>query len=114
MKWIKNKDKELYESLCNKYALEDFEKNQTKLDIYIRDYLLISDREDGKPNDPASRFHLGNGASLHRINFMADTSENSFTKSATFMVNYKYDSNSIEENHEKYSRNNEIIKSKKI
>ena len=114
MKWIKNKDKELYESLCNKYALENFEKNQTKLDIYIRDYLLISDREDGKPNDPVSRFHLGNGASLHRINFMADTSENSLKKGATFMVNYKYDSNSIEENHEKYSRNNEIIKSKKI
>ena len=114
MKWIKNKDKELYESLCNKYALEDFEKNQTKLDIYIKDYLLISDREDGKPNDPVSRFHLGNGASLHRINFLADTSENSLKKGATFMVNYKYDSNSIEENHEKYSRNNEIIKSKKI
>ena len=31
-------------------------------------YLTESNREDGLPNDPVARFHLGNGAILHKIN----------------------------------------------
>ena len=37
-------------------------------------YFLHSDREDGFPNDPVARFHLGNGARLERINLNADIS----------------------------------------
>ena len=37
-------------------------------------YLLYSNREDGFPNDPVARFHLGNGATLARINLNADMS----------------------------------------
>ena len=37
-------------------------------------YLTESTREDGLPNDPVGRFHLGNGAILDRINLNADKS----------------------------------------
>ena len=36
----------------------------------------VTNRKDKKPNDPVTRFHIGNGASMHQINFLADTSEN--------------------------------------
>ena len=114
MKWIKIKDNDLYNVLSSDYSLESFKKNKTILDTYIRNYLLKSDRKDGKPNDPVSRFHLGNGASLHQINFMADTSEKSLKKGATFMINYKYDNEYIEENHEKYTRDHRVISKKNI
>ena len=54
MKWIKIKDNDLYNVLSSDYSLESFKKNKTILDTYIRNYLLKSDRKDGKPNDPVS------------------------------------------------------------
>ena len=75
---------------------------------------MISNREDKKPNDPVSRFHLGNGASIYRINFMADTSKSSLQKGASFMINYKYDTKYIEKNHEQYTKHNQIIVKKNI
>ena len=43
-----------------------------------------------KPADPVARFHLGNGARLDRINWLADTSNKGLRESATLMVNYAY------------------------
>ena len=114
MTWIKANDHELHRELTDEYLLEHFEKNQEKLNIHVRNYLLISDRKDKKPNDPVSRFHLGNGASMHQINFMADTSEKSLKKGATFMINYKYDSKYIKDNHENYTKYNRVITKKNI
>ena len=34
-------------------------------------YLTESNRKDGMPNDSVARFHIGNGASLERINLKA-------------------------------------------
>ena len=52
------------------------------------------------PNDTVARFHLGNGASLEQINFLADVSSNGINLSGGLMVNYLYDLNKVEQNHE--------------
>ncbi|MCX7171163.1 MAG: malonyl-CoA decarboxylase [Proteobacteria bacterium] len=56
------------------------------------------------PFDPVARFHLGNGARIERINWLADTSQKGFRLSLGLMVNYVYDPEEIENNVEAYSR----------
>ena len=80
-------------------ALTAFEKPLSGL---MASYLVNAKRANGLPFDPVSRFHLGNGASLARINWMADTSDNGIGQSAGMMVNYKYDLGTVESNHESY------------
>jgi malonyl-CoA decarboxylase len=71
-------------------------------------YLLSAKRKNGRPVDPVARFHLGNGASLERINLFADLSENGLRQSHGVMVNYGYDQASIEKNHEAYANDGKI------
>ena len=47
-----------------------------------------------------ARFHLGNGARLERINWLADTSDKAMAQAYGLMVNYQYDLDDIEKNHE--------------
>ena len=65
-------------------------------------YLLKAKREDGKALDPVANFHLGNGARVERLNWMADTSKKGLKQSAGLMVNYLYRLDQIEANHEAY------------
>jgi malonyl-CoA decarboxylase len=65
-------------------------------------YLLYA-TEPGS-GDAVARFHLDNGARLERINTLADSSPNGMKQSFGIMVNYLYDLQQIEENHEKYMR----------
>jgi len=81
-------------------------------------YLTESDRKDGMPNDPVGRFHIGNGASLERVNLSADLSEKGLLQSYGVMANYLYDLDVVEENHEIFYKNKVVpvsseIKSKK-
>ena len=59
---------------------------------------LLEARHGERLYDPVARFHLGNGARIERLNFLADTSENGFAQSFGMMVNYRYDPERIEEN----------------
>ncbi|MHB8949035.1 MAG: malonyl-CoA decarboxylase [Rhodoferax sp.] len=45
----------------------------------------------GKPLDPVTRFHLGNGARVERLNWGGDPSSKGFNQSYGMMVNYLYD-----------------------
>jgi acyl-CoA synthetase (AMP-forming)/AMP-acid ligase II len=71
-------------------------------------YLLSARTKSGRPIDPVARFHLGNGARLERINFAADLSPRALAQSAGIMVNYRYDLDEIEKNHEAYAAGDEI------
>jgi malonyl-CoA decarboxylase len=71
-------------------------------------YLLKEKNPDNRPLNPVARFHLGNGAELHRINWLGDISENGMNQSAGLMVNYLYVLDHIERNNEKYITNGEI------
>jgi len=65
----------------------------------------------GTPFDSVARFHLGNGARLERLNFLADTSERALQQSHGLMVNYLYDLEHIERNHEAYAQQHAIVAS---
>ena len=66
---------------------------------------LLHARRDGRPLDPVARFHLGNGARVERLNWLADASENGLRQSWGMMVNYLYDPDRIEPNIEAFERN---------
>ena len=60
---------------------------------YLRDA-----KHKGRPVDAVARFHLGNGARLERLNWLADVSEKGMNQSHGLMINYYYDLDDIEGN----------------
>jgi malonyl-CoA decarboxylase len=67
----------------------------------------------GRNGNPVAKFHLGNGAKLHLVNWAGDLSRKGLRQSAGLMVNYLYDLGSVEENHEKFA-NGEIVFSRAV
>ena len=61
--------------------------------------------------DPVARFHLGNGARLERINWLGNAARRAIQESFGIMVNYLYDDDSIEDNHEVFVRDGTIVRS---
>jgi malonyl-CoA decarboxylase len=97
-KWLKDQsvDEDVNEDILFKQALS---------------YLTDSDQEDGLPNDPVAKFHLGNGAILERINLNADLSSKGLNQSKGIMVNYLYNLETLEENHELFFKTKEVKQS---
>ena len=50
-----------------------------------------------------AHFHLGNGAIVERLNWLADTSANGLRQSYAMMVNYRYKLADVDANHEAYA-----------
>lgn len=75
---------------------------------------LTSTNSRGRPLDPVGRFHLGNGASVERINWNADLSRKGLRQSAGMMVNYLYDPDKIVANHEAFVGEGRIATSSKV
>jgi malonyl-CoA decarboxylase len=74
-------------------------------------HYLVNEKSRSKPLDPVARFHIGNGARLEQINWMADASPNGLRQSAGLMVNYVYDRKQLARNHEAYEQRNEVAHS---
>jgi malonyl-CoA decarboxylase len=72
-------------------------------------YYLRARNGRGLPVDAVARFHLGNGARLERLNWLADTSERALAQSHGLMVNYLYDLDFIEQNHEAYAQQHAVV-----
>jgi malonyl-CoA decarboxylase len=77
-------------------------------------YFLKARNSKGRIIDSVARFHLGNGARLERINWLGDLSPKSMRESAGIMVNYLYRLDDIEENHEAYANNGEVVASNSV
>jgi len=77
-------------------------------------YLIDSDREDGFPNDSVAKFHLGNGAILERINLNADLSLKGVNQSKGVMINYLYNLDVLEKNHELFFKTKKVQQSSGI
>ena len=77
-------------------------------------YFLRARNQRGTPIDPVARFHLGNGARLERINWLADTSDRAITQAEGLMVNYLYDLDDIEKNHEAYAEGRTVVASSAV
>ena len=74
-------------------------------------YLTESEREDNLPNDPVAKFHLGNGAILEQINLNADESAKGIAQSKGLMVNYLYNLELLEKNHELFFKTKNVQES---
>ena len=106
----------LIDQLVNGDWMDDKNK-QTQYDKLLRPlaaHYFFEAKSRGKPFDPVARFHLGNGASLEKVNWMADISENGLRQSVGMMVNYRYKINDIEKNHERYAERDEVVATAKV
>ena len=108
MKWMENYAPVTFERCSENNCSDDELMKQT-----IR-YLTESNRKDGMPNDSVSRFHIGNGASLERINLKADLSDKGLQQSFGIMANYLYDLDIVEENHELFFKDKIVKTSHRI
>jgi malonyl-CoA decarboxylase len=77
-------------------------------------YYLRARNGRGLPVDSVARFHLGNGARLERLDWLADTSERALKQSHGLMVNYLYDLDYIERNHEAYAQQRAVVASSAV
>jgi malonyl-CoA decarboxylase len=77
-------------------------------------YFVNARSANGRVIDPVARFHLGNGARLEKINTLGDLSSAGLQQSYGIMVNYLYDLDHIEENHEAYANKGEVVASSAI
>ncbi|MDC1110537.1 malonyl-CoA decarboxylase family protein [Gammaproteobacteria bacterium] len=77
-------------------------------------YLTDSEKEDGLLNDPVAKFHLGNGAILDKVNLNADLSAKGMKQSKGIMVNYLYNLDTLEENHELFFKTKKVQESTTI
>jgi malonyl-CoA decarboxylase len=77
-------------------------------------YFLRAKNRRGQPADPVARFHLGNGARLERLDWLADVSANGIGQSYGLMVNYLYSLDDIEKNHEAYAEGRAVVASNAV
>jgi len=68
----------------------------------------------GLPVDSVARFHLGNGARLEQLDWLADTSDRALKQSYGLMVNYLYDLDYIERNHEAYAQQHAVVAASQV
>jgi len=67
-----------------------------------------------RPRDAVARFHLGNGARLERIHWLADSSVKGLKQSYGLMVNYYYDLDDIEGNLAAFDREGTVAASGRV
>jgi len=122
MRWLASKGKTLVgaDDLPVLESLDDPDWPQDKpfaqrakalLEPLAVQYFLEERSSNGRALDSVARFHLGNGARLERIDWLGDTSRKGMLESAGLMVNYLYDLDEIEKNHEAYANQGEIVAS---
>ena len=111
-KWMRNKHPKLDAKIEKIKKSDQLSKIKDDLLTCLGEYFFKSERSDKMPNDPVARFHLGNGASLEQINFLGDISSNGIKLSGGLMVNYLYDLEKVEQNHETFVSEKKINISK--
>lgn len=76
-------------------------------------YLLRVGR-NGRAADRVANFHLTNGARVERLNWLANPSPVGLRESYGLMVNYRYDIDRIDANHEAYLAEGRIARSSAV
>ena len=99
--------------LAAKSVLEGTARSDTVRALAAK-YLLTAKQSAGLPYDPVARFHLGNGAEVHDVHAGADTSENGQAQSRGAMVNYLYNVDHTERNHESFAMRSTVTASRNV
>jgi malonyl-CoA decarboxylase len=74
----------------------------------------LTSAPEGRAIDPVANFHLSNGASVERIDWMADASPTGRARSFGVMTNYLYEADRIAERAEAYATRGEIPMSSEV
>jgi malonyl-CoA decarboxylase len=124
VKWLRSNSDEVIADRCTAAVeiidqpgwIQDEVKNAAakKLLMPLVAHYLVKVQDKNLPLDPVARFHIGNGSSLDRINWAADTSTQAMQQSAGIMVNYLYDLDKIEVNHEACAEKGIVTASKNV
>jgi malonyl-CoA decarboxylase len=77
-------------------------------------HYLLHEKMGRGPLDPVARFHLGNGASLARLNWLADLSPKGLEQSAGIMVNYLYRLEDLQANREAHATEGKVCASEDV
>ncbi|CAO3645699.1 unnamed protein product [Cunninghamella blakesleeana] len=90
---------------------------KAKLLEFCARYILKEKRENsaggGCALDPVANFHLRNGACVHKLHWLGDTSRKGLNESFGMMVNYKYIPSLMDHHHQLYVNDNIIVVSEK-
>ncbi|MBU2937740.1 malonyl-CoA decarboxylase domain-containing protein [Pacificibacter marinus] len=111
-RWLKAQEDDELVPAANS-ILEGSASSETMRAMAAR-YLLTGKRGDGLPYDPVARFHLGNGAEIHEVHAGADSSENGHKQSRGAMVNYLYNVDHTEKNHENFALRSTVKASRTV
>jgi malonyl-CoA decarboxylase len=119
-RWLDSQPKDLGENLAalkaqvQQLPIEEVEGDiADQLRKLVFNYLMQA-KKGLYPFDPVAKFHLGNGALIHKIHINADMSAKGMAQSRGAMVNYLYDLNSIEINHEQFISEGQVKYSEKL
>jgi malonyl-CoA decarboxylase len=74
----------------------------------------LTSAPEGRALDPVANFHLSNGASVERIDWMADTSPLGRARSFAIMTNYVYEADRIAERAEAYAARGAVPMSSEV
>ena len=111
---FKDKDLSFLKSKNLKIGDNRIVENKEALKKLVTYYIINEKNKEGLPMNDVCRFHLGNGAIIDDIIVNANVSESGFNRSFGVMVNYLYELNNIEKNHEDYMNNKKVIVSDKV
>jgi malonyl-CoA decarboxylase len=111
---FKDKDLSFLKSKNLKIGDNKIVEHKEALIKLVTHYIVNEKNKEGLPMNDVCRFHLGNGAMVEDIVINANISEQGFKRSYGVMINYLYELNNIEKNHEDYMNNKKVIVSDKI
>ncbi|XP_058501451.1 malonyl-CoA decarboxylase, mitochondrial [Solea solea] len=77
-------------------------------------WYLYGEKRRGYALNPVANFHLQNGATMWRLNWLADTSPRGVANSCGLMVNYRYFLNETSKNSSLYLQNKVVVASEQI
>lgn len=77
-------------------------------------YLTRAKNAHGLPLNPVARFHLRNGARLEHVNWLGDQSSRNLRGGAGLMVNYVYNLDDIDKNHENLTNKGIVATSREV
>ena len=75
---------------------------------------LVTAKRGRRALDPVANFHLKNGATLRKINWLANTSQRGIAQSLGIMANYQYDLETLEANRTSYLSEGVISASEEV
>ncbi|MEM8903532.1 MAG: malonyl-CoA decarboxylase [Actinomycetota bacterium] len=91
-------------------SIADLDAVRHELERAAAEYLTTCG-PDGRPLDPVGRFHLRNGARVEQVNWMANATPVGLDRSLGMMVNYLYEPDQLETNHEALVNAGQIARS---